>query len=98
LPRFDATGTLARLDLDYSVAARADTLVEQRQLAQAALAAVAELPELYRAPFVLRDLEGLDSEETAALLGVDAALVRQRLHRARLMLRRKLNQLVGAGE
>jgi RNA polymerase sigma-70 factor (ECF subfamily) len=44
---------------------------------------------------VLRDLEGLDTEETATLLGVEVAAVRQRLHRARLMLRARLTQLVG---
>ena len=41
------------------------------------------------------DLEGLDSEETAKLLGIDVALVRQRLHRARLRLRAVLTELVG---
>jgi RNA polymerase sigma-70 factor (ECF subfamily) len=96
LPRFDDTGTYARLDLDYSCAARADEIIETKELAAVALNAVAELPELYRVPFVLRDLEGLDSDETAQLLGLDAATLRQRLHRARLMLRARLNQLVGA--
>jgi RNA polymerase sigma-70 factor (ECF subfamily) len=36
---------------------------------------------------VLRDLEGMTSEEAAGLLGISAATVRQRVHRARLMLR-----------
>jgi RNA polymerase sigma-70 factor (ECF subfamily) len=71
-------------------------VVENRQLARAALEFVAELPELYRGPFVLRDLEELDTEETAAILGVDVDLVRQRVHRARLMLRARLTKLVGA--
>jgi RNA polymerase sigma-70 factor (ECF subfamily) len=96
LPAFDATGTWARLDTDYSCAARADEVVERQELARFALQAVAELPELYRVPFVLRDLEGLDGEEAAQLLDLDAATLRQRLHRARLMLRARLNQLVGA--
>ncbi len=96
LPQFDDSGTLARLDFDYSKAARADELVERQQLAVAALAAVSGLPEAYRLPYVLRDLEGLNTEETAALLGLDATLVRQRLHRARLILRAHLNKLVGA--
>ena len=96
LPRFTEDGTYARLDIDYSRAARADEVVEHRQLARAALEFVAELPDLYRAAFVLRDLEELDTEETATLLGVDPATVRQRLHRARLMLRARLEELVGA--
>lgn len=95
LPTFDETGTYARLDIDYSCAARADAVVEHRELARAALEFVADLPELYRAPFVLRDLEELDTEETAAILGVDVTVVRQRVHRARLMLRARLNQLIG---
>jgi len=95
LPPFDETGTYARLDVDYSCAARADAVVEHRELARAALEFVADLPELYRVAFVLRDLEELDSEETATILGVDASVVRQRVHRARLMLRARLNQLIG---
>jgi len=96
LPRFDDTGTYARLDIDYSCAARVDAMVEQRELARAALAFVAELPDLYRIAFVLRDLEELDTEETAQILGVEIAAVRQRVHRARLIVRGRLNQLVGA--
>jgi RNA polymerase sigma-70 factor (ECF subfamily) len=96
LPPFDETGTYARLDVDYSCAARVDTVVEHRELARAALEFVADLPELYRAPFVLRDLEELDTEEAATILGVDVTVVRQRVHRARLMLRARLNQLMGA--
>jgi RNA polymerase sigma-70 factor (ECF subfamily) len=96
LPRFDDTGLLARLDCDYSTAARADELLEKRRLAAAALDAVGRLPEGYRVPFVLRDLEGLETEEVAALTGLDAQLVRQRLHRARLMLRAHLTSLAGS--
>lgn len=96
LPGFDETGTLARLDIDYSLAARADELIEKRQLAQAVLSALDELPEEYRMPFVLRDLEELSTEETAVILGLSSELVRQRLHRARLMLRKHLSQLIGA--
>jgi RNA polymerase sigma-70 factor, ECF subfamily len=70
LPGFDETGTYARLDIDYSCAARADAVVEHRELARAALEFVAELPELYRVPFVLRDLEELDMEEAATILGI----------------------------
>ena len=42
---------------------------------------------------MLRDLEELDTSEVADLLGVDAATVRQRVHRARLMLRGYLSHL-----
>ena len=52
--------------------------------------AIAELPETLRAVFVLRELEGLSTEETAQVLNVSAANVKVRLHRARLWLRERL--------
>jgi RNA polymerase sigma-70 factor, ECF subfamily len=53
------------------------------------------LPELYRDAFVLRDLEELPTVDVARALGVTPATVRQRVHRARLMLRGYLSDLVG---
>lgn len=94
LPQFDAQGTLARLDIDYSVAGRADLLAEQSELARAALEAVHALPGTLRDAFVLRDLEELSTEETARLLGLTPAAVRQRVHRARVVLRGALARLV----
>ena len=52
--------------------------------------AIGELPETLRAVFVLRELEGLSTEETAQVLGVTTANVKVRLHRARLWLRERL--------
>lgn len=67
--------------------------------------AIADLPETLRAVFVLRELEGLSTEETAHVLGVSAANVKVRLHRARLWLRERLSgyftelaQRQGAGD
>jgi RNA polymerase sigma-70 factor (ECF subfamily) len=56
---------------------------------------IARLPDLYRDAFVLRDLEEMSTEEVATTLGVSPAAVRQRVHRARLMLRGSLSNLVG---
>jgi DNA-directed RNA polymerase specialized sigma24 family protein len=53
------------------------------------------LPDLYRSAFVLRDLEELTTAEVADVLGVEPATVRQRVHRARLMLRGYLGALAG---
>lgn len=52
--------------------------------------AVRELPENLRLVFVLRELEGLSTEETAAALGLTPQNVKVRLHRARLRLRERL--------
>jgi len=96
LPRFDETGGFADgTAADFERAARADELLERKELAQRALEAVDQLSELYKTVFVLRDIEGLSTEETAEVLGVDPGAVRTRLHRARLMLRGYLGNLVG---
>lgn len=54
--------------------------------------AIKSLPEMYRAVFVLRDVEGLSSVETAKVLGITVGAVKSRLHRARLYLREKLSE------
>lgn len=51
-----------------------------------------ELPETYRAVFMLRALEELPVDETAAVLGIPEATVRTRFFRARSRLREALSQ------
>jgi len=46
---------------------------------------------LYRTVLLLRDVEGLTTEDTARTLDVSADVVKTRLHRARLALRQKLD-------
>jgi len=53
--------------------------------------AIQELPEIYRAVIVLRDVEELTTEETAQVLDIQQDAVKTRLHRARLALRQKLD-------
>jgi RNA polymerase sigma-70 factor, ECF subfamily len=55
--------------------------------------AVADLKESFRTVFVLRDIEGLSTEETAAALDISEAAVKSRLLRARLALRERLTSL-----
>ena len=93
LPEFDGTGRHCQTPAELQVAARADELIDRRHLAEEAAAALERLPDLYRSAFVLRDLEELTTAEVADVLGVEAATVRQRVHRARLMLRGYLNAL-----
>ncbi len=52
--------------------------------------ALSNLPEAFRATFVLRDIEGLSTAETAACMGIPEETVKTRLHRARAALRRDL--------
>jgi RNA polymerase sigma-70 factor, ECF subfamily len=58
--------------------------------------AIETLPTAYRSVFVLRDVEGLDTAETAECLGLTEENVKTRLHRARAMLRDELYERAGA--
>ena len=60
------------------------------QLRRAVVVAIAELPEIYRVPVVLRDIEGLSTEEASTRLKVKDQTLKSRLHRGRLMLRERL--------
>jgi RNA polymerase sigma-70 factor (ECF subfamily) len=95
LPRFDADGQHVGTPAELQEESRADELLDSRILAARARAALAQLPDLYRDAFVLRDLEEMPTADVADALGVEPAAVRQRVHRARLMLRGYLAQLVG---
>jgi RNA polymerase sigma-70 factor (ECF subfamily) len=53
--------------------------------------AIHDLPEKLRVVFVMRELEGLSTEETAEALDVSIDVVKVRLHRARLQLRERLS-------
>ena len=67
-----------------------DEAVLRAQLRSAVFAAIEELPEIYRAPVVLRDIEGLSTEEASTRLQVKDQTLKSRLHRGRLMLRERL--------
>ena len=95
LPRFDVGGVHAATPAELQVAGHADELIDRRRLAEKAREALARLPDAYRDPFVLRDLEELSTAEVAEVLGLQPAAVRQRVHRARLMLRGYLGALAG---
>src|SRR5580700_4913597 len=64
--------------------------LERKELREALRTAVAELPDLYRHVFILRDLEELNIEETAQAMGISVSVVKVRLHRARIMLQKRL--------
>jgi RNA polymerase sigma-70 factor (ECF subfamily) len=60
------------------------------QLREAVAQAIRELPEIYRAPVVLRDIQGLTTEEASSRLRLKDQTLKSRLHRGRLMLRERL--------
>ena len=81
---------------DYTPAALTDwrevplAALERQEIKALIQSAVAELPETYREIVTLRDVEELSVNDTAAVLGISVALVKVRLHRARMMLQKKL--------
>jgi RNA polymerase sigma-70 factor (ECF subfamily) len=60
---------------------------EQRDVRAALERAVRALPVKYRAPLILRDVEGLSTQQAAAIMGLREAAFKSRLHRARLAVR-----------
>lgn len=67
-----------------------------RELQRVLEEAVDELPETYRAVFMLREIEGLSTSETGEGLGLGEEAVKTRLHRARAMIRRSVSSRIGA--
>lgn len=67
----------------------------QRQILEFVERATDSLPENFRTVFVARAIEGLSVEETAQLLGIKPETVKTRLHRARKLLRERLDQQIG---
>jgi len=73
----------------------ADERVLRAQLRRRVIRAVLALPAIYRAPVVLRDLQGMSTEEASAVLHVKDQTLKSRLHRGRLILRRQLADFAG---
>lgn len=67
----------------------------QRQILELVERATDSLPDVYRIVFVARVIEGLSIEETAELLGVRPETIKTRLHRARALVRKALDDQIG---
>jgi RNA polymerase sigma-70 factor, ECF subfamily len=88
LPVFDEAGRLTGPTADWS--AQLDDPAVASEARAAIAGAIARLPDAHRMVFVLRNVDGVPNEEVAQLLGLSIAVVKSRLHRARLALRRQL--------
>ncbi len=71
-------------------AKRPDDELQSGELRSHIQSAVDTLPEIYRTVFLLRDVEGMSTEETAEVLQISVPTVKTRLHRARLALRDRI--------
>ena len=92
LPRFDAEGQHEHAP--WAWAARGDAALGSAEIRKAVRAAIDELPDLHRGVLLLRDIEELTTEEAAAALGITIPALKTRLHRARLALRERLDDLM----
>ena len=68
----------------------------RRELSRLLEEAIDTLPTSFRSAYLLREVEGLSTRETAECLGIEVATVKTRIHRARARLREALEERVGA--
>ena len=105
----EAIGRLRRRRPTVDIDAMAETLAEdaptrpgpeqaaaRREIRRAIEAAVDTLPPSFRSVFILRAIEQMSIDETAACLGIPADTVKSRLHRANKLLRAALETRFGA--
>jgi RNA polymerase sigma-70 factor (ECF subfamily) len=89
----DSLNPTAREAADWS--SLADEGVLRSQLRRRVLRAILALPAIYRAPVMLRDIQGMSTEEASAMLRVKDQTLKSRLHRGRLILRKQLADFAG---
>jgi len=83
-------GTITREFADWSP--NPEQQYNQSELNDILSRTIQGLPASFRTVFVLRDVEGLSTEETAEMLGLSVPAVKSRLLRARLQLRERLSR------
>jgi RNA polymerase sigma-70 factor (ECF subfamily) len=91
----DATNEDAMPEIPKSTTADPERAAGDRELARVLEAAIDRMPDIYRSVLVLRQIDGQDVAETAAVLGVSEEVVKTRLHRARALLRDELETRIG---
>jgi RNA polymerase sigma-70 factor (ECF subfamily) len=73
----------------------ADDAVMRAEMRHSLIQALRHLPSVYRVPVLLRDIQGLSTEEASAILHVKPQTLKSRLHRGRLILRKHLGDFAG---
>ncbi len=90
LPRFDEQGAWAQEP--GRLTASSQELLERRETRVVVRRCIDQLPDTYRTVLLMRDIEELDTDEAAELLGITPNAVKIRLHRARQALRTLIEQ------
>jgi RNA polymerase sigma-70 factor (ECF subfamily) len=93
--REKATVSIQALEEEgFEMPAEMESIEEQmaeKQLKSCVQDALEDVPEIYREVYLMRDIEGLSGEETAEKLGISLAAMKSRLHRARGLVREKID-------
>jgi RNA polymerase sigma-70 factor (ECF subfamily) len=95
LPHFLEDGHFAEPPAEWQQPA--DRALERQETREQVREAIDRLPENYRTVLLLRDIEGLDTAESAAALGITPNAAKIRLHRARQALRELLDEYMREG-
>lgn len=90
LPRFDEQGEWSNRVVSWETPSEA--LLQRQETRALVRRCIDRLPDTYRTMLLLRDIEELETEEAAHLLGITTNAVKIRLHRARQALRTLLEQ------
>jgi RNA polymerase sigma-70 factor, ECF subfamily len=85
LPRYLPNGHHVQHFTDWTEPA--DVTISRKETAAIVRRAIDELPESFRTVLMMRDIEGLSSDEAATMLNISPNAVKLRLHRARMALR-----------
>jgi RNA polymerase sigma-70 factor (ECF subfamily) len=76
----------------------ADDQVMRTEMRKKLVEALTHLPDVYRVPVLLRDINGLSTEEASAILHVKPQTLKSRLHRGRLILRKHMSEFASGLE
>jgi RNA polymerase sigma-70 factor (ECF subfamily) len=91
----DAISEDVMADLPRSSSGDPERTAARREFSHLVEEAIDGLADIYRAVVILREVEGMTTEETAAVLEVEPEVVRTRLHRARASLRTAIEDRIG---
>lgn len=80
------------MERDSAATTHSHNIAVTRELQEVLQRAIDKLPDQYRAVFVLRDVDGLSNQETGQILDLSIPAVKSRLHRSRIMLRKRLQR------
>lgn len=94
-PKFEPDAKFDVMDTVRSEERNPESQAYDRELRLVLERAINTLPDNYRSVFVLRVVEGLDVNETAAALDIGVEAVKSRLHRSRALLRKELERRAG---